>query len=283
MKIDLHLHTTASDGQYSPQEMVQKVIEAGIDVFSFTDHESMEGYREVVREAKVKGLHFIAGVELLVHYKGEEIHLLGYGMELSGTPFLEALEKLKEERNAVAKATVEKLQQLGFALSWSDVKALGHRRGTISKGHIVHALHRCGLLPCTGMEFIKRYLEPKGLAYVQYKASTYDEAVELIRSAGGVPVIAHPGLITEQSLLPELIARHPVGIEVFYAYYGTKRQKWIQQYYELAQSKNLLMTGGSDYHGSFGPVRIGEEEVPEWVFFKLNEAIAKAHHQKAIY
>ncbi|KAB2954310.1 PHP domain-containing protein [Heliorestis acidaminivorans] len=279
MKIDLHLHTTASDGQYSPQELVDRVIKAGVDTFSFTDHESIEGYIEVVEEATQKGLQLIAGVELLVHYQEQEIHLLGYGMDLTATHFRKELHKLKEERNAVAQAMVAKLQKLGFSLTWDDVKTIAHPRGTISKGHIVHALHRCGLLPCSGMEFIKRYLDPQGLAYVQYGANSFDSAVELIRSSGGVPVIAHPGLIAQQSLLPELLDRHPVGIEVFYAYYGAKRQKWIEHYYEMAKSKKLLMTGGSDYHGSFGPVCIGEVAVPDWVYFELEEAIAKTHHQ----
>lgn len=279
MKIDLHLHTTASDGLHAPLELLNLAIDAGLSTLSITDHESIEGSREVAAAAEAAGVRTIPGVELLVTYKGEEIHVLGYGMDLENQAFSDRLHELREARNSVALQTVHNLQKLGFPVTWEDVSSIAHPRGAVSKGHIVHAMHRGGLLKSSGLDFVRRYLDPAGLAHVEFKANSFDEGVELIQYAGGVPVIAHPALIATQSILPELVQRQPVGLEVFYSYYGPHREKWVSEYYAFARDRGLLMTGGSDYHGPFAPFKLGELDVPSWVLPELDQSMDKARSQ----
>ncbi|MTV47922.1 PHP domain-containing protein [Heliobacillus mobilis] len=275
MKIDLHLHTTASDGLHSPLELLDMAAKAGLTHISITDHESVNGCFEIAAAAQRRGVRVIPGVELLVTYQREEVHLLGYGVNLHCEAFKTRLTELREARTRVAKQMVQKLQEQGVTLSWQDVLDVANPGVAVSKGHIVYALYKCGLLNRPGSEFIKHYLNPRGLAHVEYLSHSLAEGVELIRSAGGVAVIAHPGLLSNQSILPDMIERYPVGLEVFYGYYGPNREKWVQQYYDLAVEKGLLMTGGTDYHGPYAPFKPGGVEIPDWVMADLEAAIAR--------
>ncbi|MZP28608.1 PHP domain-containing protein [Heliobacterium undosum] len=280
MTIDLHLHTKVSDGLHSPMEILDMAVQAGLTTLSITDHESIEGCLEITGAAEKKGIRVIPGVELLVTYAGDEIHLLGYGMDLTDGPFLERLAELRQARNIVAEQTVRNLQKLGIPLAWEDVVSIAHPRGAISKGHIVHALHLGGLLTHPAQEFIRLYLSRDGLAHVKYDCNSFDQGVEMIRAAGGVPIVAHPGLIHTQSLLPELLLRPDVGLEVFYGYYGPNRERWIEDYRRIAEEKNLVMTGGTDYHGPFAPFKPGSVPVPEWVVPDLDRAIMMAKQSR---
>ncbi|MBM7867274.1 PHP domain-containing protein [Heliobacterium gestii] len=280
MTIDLHLHTTVSDGLHTPLELLQMAVTAGVTTLSITDHESIEGCLDIADAAEEQGIRVIPGVELLVTYAGEEIHLLGYGMDLTDRPFLMRLAELRQARNVVAEQTVRNLQNLGIPLAWDDVAALAHPHGAISKGHIVHALHLGGLLTHPAPEFIGRYLSREGLAHVEYDANSFDQGVELIRAAGGVPVVAHPGLIHTQSLLPELLRRPHVGLEVFYGYYGPHREQWVREYRRIAEAKKLVMTGGTDYHGPFAPFKPGSVSIPDWVMPQLDRAMAMARQSR---
>ncbi|MDD2420533.1 MAG: PHP domain-containing protein [Heliobacteriaceae bacterium] len=274
MKIDLHLHTTASDGLHSPGDLLDLAVAAGLTNIAITDHESVEGYLELAK-AERPGIRIIPGVELLVTHNQEEVHLLGYGLDPQNREFLDRLAELRAARNAVALEQVHKLQKLGFPLSWDAVTAVAHPRGAVGKGHIVHALRQNGLLASPVLDFVKHYLNPAGLAHVEFQANSFDEGVELIRHAGGIPVIAHPALIANQSIIPELIKQQKIGIEVFYFYYGPSRQQWVKEFYIFAQEQRLLMTGGSDYHGPFAPFKLGDLEVPAWVLTDLENTMQK--------
>ncbi|MCW2278920.1 PHP domain-containing protein [Heliophilum fasciatum] len=276
MRIDLHLHSRASDGVQSPMEILQAAVRHQVSVMALTDHETVDGYCEVQQTAATLGLKLIAGVELLVYHDEWEVHLLGYGMDVQNQAFLAQLRRLCDLRNQAAQETVAKLQHLGFDLPWDAVVRLANPQGAISKGHIIYALHQRGALTPQTRPFSQRYLDPGAPAHVPYRALSFTEGVALIRQAGGVPVIAHPALIKSPDVLPQLLHSHDVGIEVYYGYFGEQRKKWVDEIEKIALQHHCLMTGGTDYHGPYSVFQPGEVPVPPSVWSSLQDAINAA-------
>lgn len=281
MSIDLHLHTSASDGVHSPPELLDIIKKSSLNTIAFADHESVEGTREVYAISQQAGIELIPAVELLVDYHGYEVHLLGYGVDIFDQDFLDLLSSLRQRRNEVALSTVQNLQHLGFPLNWEAVKAIAHPRGAVSKGHIIHAMHHNGLLSGSDpRQFMREYLDPQGLAHVRWEHLSFEQAQRAILKAGGYPVIAHPALIRNKEVVVQLLKNQPLGMEVFYCYYGPFRKQWLEEYYSLAKNADVLITGGSDYHGPFAPFKLGDLVVPDWVVSQLKEAI---NHTQKIY
>lgn len=268
MKIDLHVHTKESDGVHSVEEVVRLALDNQVDVLAITDHESTLGVgkaQELI-SASDSSLKIIPGVEFLTSYKGQEIHLLGYFTNIENSLLQNRLKELRNFRTKLAFDMVKLLQQGGFTLEWRKVEQEASLKGAVSKAHIMRVLFQMN--KGISSQEILSYFQPGGPAYLPFLKHPYEEAVDLVYSCHGLPVLAHPGLIRKQELVRELLAVRKTGLEVYYGYWEN-RQTLINHYGELAQEKGLLVTGGSDYHGPFSQVRIGDLSIPAVVIHNL--------------
>jgi len=248
--VDLHLHTTASDGVLSPSEIVRYAREQGLQAVAITDHDTIDGNAEALDEGAKLGLEVISGVEISAQFDLGSMHILGFFIDIGNTDLKERLSLLQETRAQRNPKMVEKLRKLGVDLTYDEIlHASGG--GQVGRPHFAQVLLRKGYVT-TVQEAFDRYLGKGAPAYVNKFRFDPEEAMELIREAGGIPVLAHPFTLHIPSphqldaLLGELAPLGLMGIEVFYPEH-TKDQ--ISLYKDLAQKHELLVTGGSDYHG----------------------------------
>jgi predicted metal-dependent phosphoesterase TrpH len=256
MKIDLHIHTTASDGEFSPEEIVSLAKKQGFKLIAITDHDSIGGVEEAVKVGKKLGVKVIPGVELSTLLEGKiSVHMLGYGIDIKNKALNQALEKFNKERIRKAKEITEKLRKLGFKVYFSDVAKKVH--GAIGKPHITkkvfaikenQARLKREKLDLDG--FLKKYLNYGGLAYVKKNKIESPAAIDLIHQAGGKAVWAHPAYSTpDKKELTRITKKFKKagldGIEVFYR---DHKRKQVELLYGLAQKFNLFVTAGSDFH-----------------------------------
>jgi len=274
---DLHIHTTVSDGTCTPEEVVHLAAQRGLYTIAITDHESVDGYFQAKAVAEATGVHLIPGVELLTGYNGREVHLLGYFMEPISPQFLNRVNQLRVQRNQVSRDIVTKLRQHGFQIQWEAVESKISDNGVIGKNHIISAIKEAGYIHnrLEAIEFLRTYLSCKGLAYIEFTQHALHNAVDLIHSHGGIPVIAHPGLLGDDQMVIELLRRYDVGLEVFYYYLNHKtRDEWNNRYQWVAEKHNILQTGGSDFHGANAPVELGSIRIPNTMVEKLLQNLA---------
>jgi len=252
MKADLHLHTTASDGAKSPQNLVSMASDLGLKVIAITDHDSIEGIGPALAASQeFPDLKVIPGVEISTDVPQGEIHVLGYFIDSRDPVFLRELEKLRNSRLVRAQGILSKLADLGIDIEWERVQEIAGG-GSIGRPHIAQAMLERGYVPSIKEAFVK-YISREGPAYVEREKMTPPQAVELIAKSGGLPVLAHPnGIENLEQLIPELQKAGLVGIEVYYTGYSTQTVRYLAS---LAQKYNLIATGGTDYHGLEG---IGE-------------------------
>ncbi|WP_041219897.1 PHP domain-containing protein [Desulfitobacterium dichloroeliminans] len=261
-QIDLHIHTRESDGSLLVKDVIREAFEREVRILALTDHETTNGVQEAIALSREYNIKIIPGVELVTAYKGQEVHLLGY-FNFAGflhSDLQSRLKELREQRTALAYDMVKRLQRDGYTLKWSEVERIANPEGAVSKSHIMRALHdhENGTIQWPS---IAKLFQPYGVAYLPFLEHSFEEAVQLIYACGGVPVLAHPGLIGNQELVGELLSYRPIGLEVYYGYWD-QRETLIDHYEKLAKSKALFTTGGSDFHGLNGPVTIGEVDVP---------------------
>lgn len=265
MKIDLHTHSTASDGLYTPSELVQHASEAGLSIIALTDHDTTNGLEAALAAAQEKGLEVIPGIEVNTDISGAEVHVLGYFLTYQQAAFQHTLQTLREMRVTRAQRMVTKLQALGLHITWERVRELA--AGTVGRPHVAAALVEAGYAESVADAF-NRYLGRNGPGYVpRYKLVPLD-AIRLINSVHGLPVIAHPAGIPElEQLLPSLCEVGLAGIEV---YYGDYAPETVQYLGKLADYYHLIPTGGSDYHGpDIHPTPLGARDVPEESVIRL--------------
>ncbi|MGE5543981.1 MAG: PHP domain-containing protein [Bacillota bacterium] len=264
--VDLHIHTTASDGTTSPVKLVDEAKSAGLKTISITDHENIAGMDSIYGLAAQEGLTVIPGIELLTCFQGKEIHLLGYCFDTENQDFRSRVEEIRQLRNQTSLQIVENLDQMGFKLDKDQFYRVANEGRTIGKNHIIRALFNAGYLRTKeqAIDTLRRYLSQNGLAYVIFTGNPLAEAVELIKEANGVPVLAHPGLIHDDKMVIDILNAAPVGLEVYYYYFGNNRRHLIIHYERMAMERGLVVTGGSDYHGFYTPdVKLGRTMVPE--------------------
>lgn len=266
--IDLHTHSTASDGLYSPSELVQVAHDAGLKVIGLMDHDTTDGLDEAIEAGERLGLTVIPGIEVntsLAEGRGDA-HMLGYYVQYGDPAFQANLGLLRDARVLRGERMVERLREQGFSITWDRVRELAH--GTVGRPHIAGALIEAGYATSVEDAFNK-YLSPGRPGYVpRYKISPED-AVRLIKSAHGVPVLAHPGKITDlgEVVLPPLIYAGLQGLE---CYYGEYDEATVARLLKLAGDLGLLPTGGSDYHGpNMHPTPLGGRHVPEEAYERL--------------
>lgn len=253
---DLHTHTTASDGMQSPAENVRLAKEAGLAAIAITDHDTVAGVAEAMLEGERLNITVVPGVEVSTVADGTDIHILGYYTNNDDEEWLSRLASLRGIRDQRNVMIVNKLQELGIPLTMDEVIAAAHGDRTmeelqsaaisIGRPHIAAALIRKGVV-LNMKEAFDRYLAAGAAAYVNPPRLTPFEAVDWIREAGGTSVIAHPGLYHKDSLVEEIIRYGVQGIEVFHSDHSVEEEL---RYAQLAANSKLIVTGGSDFHGS---------------------------------
>lgn len=261
MRIDLHLHTTASDGRFTPAEVVRQAAAMGMDVIAITDHDTVAGVAPALEAAKAfPSLMVIPGVEINTETPESEVHILGYFVNYASPELNDALASLRGSRRDRGRKMVAKLAELGIAIEWERVLEVAEG-GAVGRPHVARALLEKGYVSSLPEAFTK-YIGRKCPAYVPRSKLTSVEAVELILRVGGLPVLGHPADIGHhRPLLPKLIRAGVVGMEVFYNGY---RGETIRQLHKVAERHNLIPLGGSDYHGLDGAgSELGSVEVPE--------------------
>lgn len=272
--VDLHTHSTASDGVYSPGELLGRARDAGLRVLALTDHDTTSGLAEAALAARTLGIDFIPGLELNTDDGGGEVHILGYFPDLTCPVFQQTLQTLREAREQRGQRMVEQLNAQGIALSWQRVREIA--RGAVGRPHVAMALIEAGYVHSIGEAF-ERYIGKGCVGYVpRYRLSPFD-ATRLIDSANGLPVIAHPltlpGLLTLRTWLPELCAAGMVGLETYYGPYTAENEAELRA---LADQYHLIPTGGSDFHGpGIHPTPLGGRYVPYRAVEQLRAAAAE--------
>lgn len=245
--IDLHMHSTASDGTDSPEQLVTKCAKLGLSCSSITDHDTIDAQNPAVAEAKKHGISYLTGVEFSVRHEGE-LHILGYGIDIADKAFTDELEVLRESRLERVDMILQKLAQAGISVSRADVirKASGH---TLGRPHVALALIEKGYAADFAEAFGK-YLNEGGVAYVKRRKLGPAGAIALIRETGGTAVLAHPKFIRTSNLEGLIEDMRKMGLEGVEAYYPAHTDAEARRYENIAKEKGLLVTAGSDYHGA---------------------------------
>jgi predicted metal-dependent phosphoesterase TrpH len=265
---DLHLHTLFSDGTFTPEELAQRGAQLGLVAMALTDHDTVEGCARMEQSCQSLGVEFIPGAELTAEFDGHEVHLLGYFLDVQQPKLLAEIKKFQTVRQERIHEMVAKLNQLGIPLRAEAVFALANCHSP-GRPHVGRALAQEGL--CGSMdEAFERFLKKGRPAWVpKYKISALD-AMALIHQAGGLAVLAHPGLNHCDHLIPRLAVDGLDGLECFHSKHTNTQSEY---YLALAKRLNLAVTGGSDCHGfSKGKPLIGGVRLPAIYLEKLKEA-----------
>jgi len=271
MAADLHLHTRFSDGTFSPEELVARAAHSHLNTLALTDHDTVEGCDRMAAACRNAAIEFIVGTELTAEFAGTELHLLGYGFDPTYSTLRETMARCQTARQQRIHEMVDRLNHLNVPLKTDDVLALANCRSP-GRPHVARALVQQGV--CSSVdEAFHRFLKQNRPAWVPKAKVAIEDAIALLHDAGGVAVLAHPGLSRADPYLPTLIDAGLDGIECFH----TKHPPATAAHYlQLAQQNQLLVTGGSDCHGmTKGRPLIGSLKLDAIYLEPLREAIAQ--------
>ncbi|PYE45602.1 PHP domain-containing protein [Paenibacillus barcinonensis] len=249
-RCDLHTHSQASDGMQSPTDNVKLAKHKGLSAVALTDHDTVAGVAEARRAGQLLDIEVIAGVEISTRAGGKEIHVLGYEVNVDDTRFLQRLRGLREAREERNHRMIAKLQELGLHITWQEVlNELGRPLEpdeSVGRPHMADVLVKKGYAADLRDAF-DQYLAEGKPGFVSVPRVSPQDACVWIREAGGAAVIAHPGIYGDDELVRQIIMdATPDGIEVFHSDHGPEEE---QRYLQLAREFDLIVTGGSDYHG----------------------------------
>ncbi|MEU1944972.1 PHP domain-containing protein [Streptomyces sp. NPDC020125] len=269
MRIDLHTHSTASDGTDTPAELVRNAAAAGLDVVALTDHDTVGGYAEATR-ALPSGLTLVTGAELSCRLNGVSLHMLAYLFDPAEPELAAERELVRDDRVPRAQAMVAKLRELDVPITWERVAEIAGD-GAVGRPHIATALVELGVVESVSDAFTQDWLADSGRAHVEKHESDPFEAIRLIKGAGGVAVFAHPlavkrGQCVPESAIGELAAAGLDGIEVDHMDHDEDTRARLRG---LAADLGLLTTGSSDYHGSRKTCRLGEHTTDPEVYGEI--------------
>ncbi len=258
MRIDLHTHSTASDGTETPAELVRNAAAAGLDVVALTDHDTTRGHAEAIA-AVPDGLTLVTGAELSCRLDGVGLHMLAYLFDAEEPELLRERELVRDDRVPRAKGMVAKLQELGVPVTWEQVARIAGD-GSVGRPHIAEALVELGVVSSVSDAFTPDWIADGGRAYVEKHELNPFDAIRLIKAAGGVAVFAHPlavkrGEVVPEIAIAELAAAGLDGIEVDHMDHDPDTRARLRG---LAKELGLLTTGSSDYHGSRKTCRLGD-------------------------
>ena len=271
--VDLHVHTTASDGRRTPAETVALAVERGLRVLAITDHDSTGGVDDAIGAAAGTELEIISGVEINTDTPKGEAHMLGYFVGPDHPVLQSQLADRRRARFERGYGIVKKLSALGMEISWARVQEIAgaDEGGAVGLPHVARALEERGYLAST-QEAFERYIGRGGPAYVEYEKLTPEEAIAMIRGAGGLAVLAHPSTIAGLDAYAEELKA--AGLDGLECYYGQYPEETVLALVALADRLDLVATGGSDYHGSEQVTynaTLGGTQVPESVVSALKQ------------
>ena len=262
--IDLHMHTTASDGRCTPEELVQRAWNVGIRTMSVTDHDTMAGVEPASRAAAPLGMTVVPGIEITSVHRGKDVHMLAYFISESAPGLKEMLSRQRRLRIERAAEIADRLDRLGAPIDVAALIELASQPGgkALARPQIAQALIAAGHV-ATIAEAFERYLGEESPAYVPHQGASPAEVVALVTAGGGVASLAHPGYRPQDDIIPGLVEAGLEAIEVFHSSHDPVAEA---HYFALAEKYELLVTGGSDYHGEgvrraefFGAVRLPQE------------------------
>lgn len=272
VRIDLHTHSTASDGTDSPADLVRAAKQAGLDVVALTDHDTTAGWAEAEQAARQEGIGLVRGSEISTRTRGGSVHLLSYLHDPDNTALAESLQRARTSRVRRARAMTDLLAR-DYPLTWEDVLAHTPEGATVGRPHLADALVTLGVARNRDEVFLA-ILADGGRYDVPYDVPTPIELVALVRDAGGVPVIAHPGAkrglpVLSDAAIADLAAAGLVGLEVDHRDHSEAERTRLRA---LAADLGLLVTGSSDYHGTGKLNQLGEHTTAPQV---LEEILAR--------
>lgn len=268
MLVDLHMHSTFSDGRYTPTRLVREAAANGIGIVALTDHDSWNGVDEAKSVGEELGVRVLTGVELSTQFENDSVHILGYHVHMDCVPLHEKMQEMRRRREQRLLKMLAKLDVLGYHI---EVEACDPKNRAVGRPHVAKALVAKGYF-ATVQEVFDVLLRRGRPAYVPQPKLLPNEAVELIHRAGGIAVLAHPSEMNDASLPERLLTQIPFdGLEVYHPSADAVAQaRWL----ELARSRGLLVSGGSDFHAipDRFPQRLGiwqveyaqVKEVIEW-------------------
>jgi len=256
--VDLHLHTTCSDGVNTPEEVVAFARQARLAAIAVTDHDTLDGLPAAAAAAEAAAIDFIPGVELSASDHQADVHILGYYLDTATPGLAEELRILRDGRQSRGERILDLLAHLGVPLHLERVVAIA-AGAPLGRPHIGAAMIEAGYVE-TMDEAFERYIGYHAPAYVPKRTLDPAGAIDLVKRAGGVPVLAHPGSLRRDDLIPALVAHGLVGIEVWHPKHDAQR---VRTYMAAAETFGLLVTGGSDFHGAGrGESTVGAQPVP---------------------
>ncbi len=272
MKIDLHIHTTYSDGMLTPSEIVDTALDCGLDCIALTDHDNVLSYKiatDYIKEKKLN-LEIIPGVEINTIYKGYEVHILGYFMDKNNKAFIDLINFQQKARIEQTHKIIELLvKKANLKIKFEDVSRLVAPKGSIGRPHIARAITTCGG-SSNIMEAYAKYINNNSEVYIERNTVTPHDAVEIINEAGGIPVFAHPiDVEIADKLTSQLVNCGLRGIE---AYHRKHSPAAVEHFSTLAEKYGLIVTGGSDFHApsmNHGTILMGKNFIPDWIYDKL--------------
>jgi len=239
--VDFHSHTCESDGTLTPQALSDFMGERAVEIFSISDHDTMSAYAKF---EPPPGASVVTGVEINTTYRGNEVHVLGYGMPPEAPDLVAMLERNRDARRVRAHRMVEQLQRAGYGITFEEVLREAPDAKAIGRPHVAKALIAKGMVP--DIEYAFRHLLRSGMpGYVPSLHITPQEAIEHIADAGGVPVLAHPGRLKDRALIDELAPKGLQGLEVFYPLHDAED---VEIFRAVAKRYGLVMTAGADFH-----------------------------------
>jgi predicted metal-dependent phosphoesterase TrpH len=270
--VDLHTHTNRSDGTFEPAELVRLATERGLDAVGVTDHDTTDGLTEAAAAGAEHGIEVVPGVEFSAEHLGASVHVLCYWMDASHEGFQAELSRLRDDRFRRGELMVEKLRALGFDLSFARVREIA-KGGNIVRPHVAQAMVEAGVV-ASEEEAFERWIADGRPAHVPKHALDPVDAVSLIRQAGGVCVLAHPGMWGDQTSVPDelieaMAGAGMAGLEVDHTDHSPEQR---ERYGAMAAALGLVATGGSDCHGTrYEPIRLGTTLCPPEGFTALRE------------
>lgn len=282
-QVDLHTHTTASDGSLTPTQLVTRASRLALKVIAITDHDTTAGVAEAMAAGRAQGVEVIPGVEINTDVPGSEVHVLGYFVDPDHSELNAQLARILEGRIGRARKMAEALTAMGAPVSFERILQIAGE-GAVGRPHVAQALLEAGHVR-SFQDAFDRYIGRSSPAYIEREKFTPAEACALIRRAGGLPVLAHPvffdryGAIKEvvdlDQMLPELLAAGLAGLEVYYPNYDAVTNEYLLG---IARRYGLLVTGGTDFHGvRHNEPDLGGVYVPLKVVRRLREAWLNSH------
>lgn len=265
---DLHAHTSESDGTYTPAQLIKEALKRSLSAVAIVDHDTVSAIPAALKAAEETELEVVPGIELTSQYENQEVHILGYFLDYQDNGLLDKLKPVRQARIHRVHEMIKNLKGLGVELDPETVFDIAGT-GTVGRMHIARALVRDGWVSSTAEAF-RKYIGDRSPAYVLGFRFSPEDAIKIIRDSKGVAVLAHPYVLHNDEWIGEFVASGLQGLE---AYYPEHSQSQVNYYLDLAKKLNLVVTGGSDFHGNAKPdIKLGSVKIPLELVEKLRLA-----------